>query len=615
MLDMLAVLLGLPTPDLEPRIAFPRDPSVIDAKLDLGARGDGVTDDTDALQRGLDMSSGVGGAHRVLFIPAGTYRVTRMLTTPSGIGPFVYGAGRNRTTLRMADGSGAVAVLMTHPTGKDPTSADWFMRTVRHLTLDAGNNPGTDGIRWFSNNSGSLQWVRVRGNGPVGVNSAFLGQNGPNLIQDVSVEGFGIGVKSQWIWGQTLSRVHVRGSREVGVSVVGNAVGIEDLTVERAPVGLEVGMPEDWFWWSGLAAVVGARFDGGRGAQAAIRNKGVFYGRDIRARGFPINLDSEWVGPDVHAPTLREYSSHLHRSAWPSPETALGLPIEPEPPIVWEADPAKWVIANDHGAAPGDNQDDTSAIQEAFDSAARQGKTVVAFRGVAGGDPNWYTIRGPIRVHGSVRLVLGLGWARILPDPEGRFVVDAASASHVHFRNIDSFGGPPPIVENSGPGMVSLDNCGVHVLASGPGRTWLTSCPALLTITNERARVWARQLNPEGTSDTGLVQNHGGSLWALGIKSEGAGVKFLTTRGGKTDLYGMFMYGPGIDENDQRPMLDTDNASFSIAGLREISFGNTYPVKVREKRGDEVRTHSLLPGEHGWIGWSLYSGFKPPPGR
>lgn len=35
-------------------IAFPMDPAVLDAKRDLGAKGDGVADDTDALQRGLD---------------------------------------------------------------------------------------------------------------------------------------------------------------------------------------------------------------------------------------------------------------------------------------------------------------------------------------------------------------------------------------------------------------------------------------------------------------------------------------------------------------------------------------------------------------------------------
>ena len=45
-------------------------------------------------------------------------------------------------------------------------------------------------------------------------------------------------------------------------------------------------------------------------------------------------------------------------------------------------------------------------------------------------------------------------------------------------------------------------------------------------------------------------------------------------------------------------------------GIREIAFNApTYNVKVRERRGNETREFSLKPGEHGWIGWALYSGW------
>ena len=55
-------------------------------------------------------------------------------------------------------------------------------------------------------------------------------------------------------------------------------------------------------------------------------------------------------------------------------------------------------------------------------------------------------------------------------------------------------------------------------------------------------------------------------------------------------------------------MFDIDNASFSIAGVREINFGaSTFPMKVRERRGDETRTLAN-DKESGWIGWALYRG-------
>jgi hypothetical protein len=49
-----------------------------------------------------------------------------------------------------------------------------------------------------------------------------------------------------------------------------------------------------------------------------------------------------------------------------------------------------------------------------------------------------------------------------------------------------------------------------------------------------------------------------------------------------------------------------------VMGIREIAFNApTYNVKVRERRGDETREFRLKPGEHGWIGWSLFSGWQP----
>ena len=58
-------------------IAFPRDDSVLDLRRDFGARGDGVADDTEALQKGIEASCrSKGKQSKVLFIPNGVYRVS-----------------------------------------------------------------------------------------------------------------------------------------------------------------------------------------------------------------------------------------------------------------------------------------------------------------------------------------------------------------------------------------------------------------------------------------------------------------------------------------------------------------------------------------------------------
>jgi len=65
------------------RYVFPNDPSVLDVRRDFGAKGDGVADDTAALQAAIEASSdrGRGGGTKILFLPHGTYRVGTLSPT------------------------------------------------------------------------------------------------------------------------------------------------------------------------------------------------------------------------------------------------------------------------------------------------------------------------------------------------------------------------------------------------------------------------------------------------------------------------------------------------------------------------------------------------------
>lgn len=591
------------------RIVFPSDPSVLDLKRDFGAKGDGVADDTAALQAAIEASSNRGrvGGTAVLFIPNGTYRVTSNLVVNSRVGPWVYGESRNGVVIRLADGvaTNVTAVLRTQPSDTQASSADYFMRNFRHLTIDVGQNPNTDGIRWYGNNSSILKDVRLMGAGRVGINAGFLGQNGPSLVQDALVEGsFETGVRCAWSWGQTLSRVTVRNARSEGVYVNATAVGIDDLVVENTPVALRNEYPNDWTWWGGVVALVGGRFSGSDPAQPAITNSSVLYARDVTSRGFKQILSSTTPGGSVGGTGLQEYLSHPAKKLFAdAPDTSLNLPIKREPHVAWETNLANWVCANDHGAKFGDNQDHTAALQAAIDAAAAAGKTVVYLRGIGGGDPNWYNLNGEVRVHGSVRFIMGLGFGRVIGGEIGRFIVDDRSAPVVKFLHLQAFGGRPAIVENrSATNTLVVESCDLKVLGTGGGDIFVTDCPSGIELQSPLQSLWARQLNPEGDSDTGLVQNHGGRLWALGVKHEGRGVRFLTDRGGQTEILGLFNYAPSIATNDFRPAFDIRDAVFSAQGVRELSFGNTYPVKVREQHGNDVRTEQ----GGGWIGWALF---------
>ena len=608
----LAALLALALPaNAAPpqRIAFPKDSHVLNAKLDLGAKGDGVADDTDALQKGIDLSSGLGQkTTKALYLPDGVYRVTKSLVVRNPLGPWLYGESMTGTIVRLADNSqGVTAVLRTHPAEVGPTSADWFMRNLRNFTVDVGNNPACDGIRFHATNSGIIQNVRVTGRGAVGVNAGFLDKSGPNLIQDCEIDGFETGILSQWIWGETISRVRITNCRKVGLVVSANVVAVEGLVVENTPLAVNIQEPNGWGHWAGVVALVDCQFSGGDPKGPAISNRGVLACRNVATAGFARALDGA-DGAD-----LAGYASHPTKSLFGAPKTGLALAAKPEPLVAWELDAAKWVCANDFGATAGDGTDDTAALQKAIDAAAAAGKTTVYLRGCGGNDPNWYTLEGEVRIHGSVRHILGLGWARILSGKAGKFVIDDSSASLVKVQHIDAFGGTPIVVENrSAKSTLVVESCGVKVVGSGGGDIFATDCPSRLELTWPGQKAWCRQLNPEGDSDDGLVKNAGGELWVLGMKCEGKGVRVRTTAGGKTAVFGAYIYGPGLEENDRRPIFAVADASLEVLGLREINFGgHTYTVKVAESRGGASRELDKT-REGGWIGWALYRGYGAP---
>lgn len=80
-------------------------PSWTNVRTGYGAKGDGRADDTTALQAALD---GLSASTPVLYIPAGTYRITRTLKLPARI--YVSVIGENPTTTKIVwDGESAGA--------------------------------------------------------------------------------------------------------------------------------------------------------------------------------------------------------------------------------------------------------------------------------------------------------------------------------------------------------------------------------------------------------------------------------------------------------------------------------------------------------------------------
>ena len=111
-------------------------PSWRDARRDFGARGDGTMDDTAALQRGLDELT----QHTqscVLYLPAGTYRITNTLKTTRKAhtdcqGVAVIGEDPAGTILRWDGGEGGTIFQWDA----------WYSKISR-LTFDGAGRAGT----------------------------------------------------------------------------------------------------------------------------------------------------------------------------------------------------------------------------------------------------------------------------------------------------------------------------------------------------------------------------------------------------------------------------------------------------------------------------------------
>lgn len=603
-------------------IVLPADPrAVLDVKRDCGAKGDGISDDTDALQSAIEKSA----MSVTIYIPNGTYKITRTLVfkrTADGnegsmVGPWLYGQDRAKTIIKLADGAKGFddpskpreAIRgQSRPDGAR-MNADFFDRTIVNLTVDTGKNRGAIGIKFYSNNTGLMQDVLLRGEGVIGLDLGFNDQNGPLLIQDVEIDGFDIGIKTDHILNaQTLSRITIRNAREMGVLHKGQVMAFEQLHVLNAPLAVSS---------EGVLTLVDCRFEAQQGASGpAIKlSKGHLYAARISTSGYKLAIASDTPAGDVAATEVQEYSSHPPITIGGA--VARGLLIKPiaEPKVPMPSKAEDWVCANDFGAQIGDDQDDSPAFQKAIDVAAAKGATTVYLLPSKGGDPNWYIMKTDARVHGSVQRVMGLSFTRILggesgssnyPENLSKFVVDddPAGARVVVFQNLQVFAPSPSfgIEVRSTNRVVVCQTTGGTIIAR-PGTTvFMNNCVGHC-FQEAGSTVWARQWNTEGgPAKVGVnTRNDGGQLWIFGMKTEGKSTKVATLNGGRTEILGVHNYNTeGV--SDETPFFLVRNGSMSVAGYREICFGGAWwkvPV-FAALNGNEYR-HPSQP----WQTWSL----------
>lgn len=573
---------GTPTARPPEDRAYPLDSGVVDlSKPPYSAKGDGLADDTQAIQQALlDWN----GRDRLLYLPAGTYRITAPLRYPAqtsqnqnGVWGYNHlkGAGKGQTVLRLDDGiwtdpSQPKAMLdmgqMSFWNGQsEQNAADWFHCSVEGLTFHTGsNNPGAVGLQFYSNNTGVVRDVMVisgDGQGEIGLDLGHANLNGPLLVQRVRVEGFKIGVRTGFtVNSQTFEHLDLIGQSETAFDNNGQCVSVRKMRAE--------GPAQAFHNRYGFAVVVDAVFAGSGPAsgKAAMRNGEFMFARHVSVSGFGSAIEnahgsgrnqSKSVGLDwvSHPPVLGLFGTNRR---------SLNLAVA-EVPAPSERPAAEWANVRDFRLTT--ETGDSGALQRVIDSGAE----IVYFPADAA-----IVLKSDVSIRGAVRHLVGL-------DATVRMVGGAklrVSAEASHTVTISGLQGGEVVTESRQP--VSLVDSRAHLSASGTGDVFLTNVTG--TYRFGKQRVWARQLNsePEGLK----VANAGGRLWILGLKTERAGTLVETTDGGLTEVLGGLCYTTGSNADPMFSVVDS-SASFSIA---EVAYGPPpFPLLVRETVGGNTK--------------------------